>query len=106
MREGRYFPTSYAKRKTVGELLDRYRSEILPRKPKSAVQQARQLTWWRERLGYMTLADLTPEALGQARDALASGVLPNGKRRSASTVVRYLAVMSHALTVACKEWVG
>src|SRR5690242_11011709 len=53
MREGRYFKAPESKRKTLADLVDRYIEEVLPRKPKSQKQQARQLRWWSKELGYL-----------------------------------------------------
>ncbi len=104
MREGRYFKAPESKRKTLADLLDRYIAEVLPRKPKSQKQQARQLRWWSKELGYLVLADVTPAVIGTARDKLSTTVSTRGDLRSPSTVVRYLAALSHALSVAYKEW--
>ena len=48
-REGRHFKTTEAKRHTFGEMIGRYRKNILPQK--SAIMQTeqyRQLEWWNE----------------------------------------------------------
>ena len=122
MRDGRHFKTSEAKRHTLGELVDRYVRDVMPTKPKSAKDQTRQLHWWKSRIGAYTLADVTPSLLAECRDKLATGMRddgsmtreikhPSGKvkalpvePRSPSTVLRYLAAISHAYTVAMKEW--
>lgn len=104
MREGRYFKSPESKRKTLADLVNRYIAEVLPRKRKSQKQQARQLRWWSKELGHLVLADLTPAAISAARDKLSTTVSPHGGLRSPSTVVRYLAAISHALSVAYKEW--
>lgn len=104
MKEGRYLKTIEAKKHTLGELVDRYIRDILPRKPKSNRQQLMQLNWWKEQLGYRLLSDLTPSVIAEHRDLLSREKTVKGEVRSPSTVVRYLAVLSHALTVAVKEW--
>lgn len=128
MREGRYFPQAEAKRRTVGDLIDRYVREVLPDK-KDKGSQGPQLAWWKGELGALTLADLTPARIGEARDRLALREIeskakpeaerpkkptggrkplkappPEPKRISPATVNRYLAALGHALTVAVKEW--
>lgn len=102
IREGRYFPRSEAKRRTVCELLDRYERECLPHKSASTQRnQKTQLAWWRKELGDLSLFDLTPPRIVEKRDYL----LHDGSfRRSPATVVRYLAVLSHALGLAVREW--
>jgi integrase len=47
---------------------------------------------------------VTPALLAECRDDLARGITARGAPRSPATVVRYLAALSHALTVAVKEW--
>ncbi len=104
MKEGRYLKTVEARKHTLAELIDRYIRDVLPRKPKSNRQQLMQLKWWKENLGYSLLSDLTPSLIAEYRDRLAREETSKGDVRSPSTVVRYLAVISHALTVAVKEW--
>jgi len=104
IREGRHFKTAEAKRRTLAELIDRYIEQILPNKPKSFDKQRAQLLWWKEKLGAYALADITPALVAEYRDLLLGEVTCRGAKRSNSTVVRYLAAISHAFTVAVKEW--
>jgi integrase len=104
MREGRHFTTHEAKRHTLAQLIERYEQDVLPLKPKNARTQRQQLAWWKAELGYCRLADVTPAKVAECRDRLLNTPKDNGKRRSPSTVVRYLAVLSHAFSVAMKEW--
>lgn len=103
VRFGRVFPEHKANKHTVGDLVDRYIRDVCPEK-KDGTKQARQLEWWKDRHGFRLLGELSPEVLGEARDELAGEVGPTGKRRSGATVNRYLAAMSHALTMASREW--
>lgn len=115
IREGRHFATSEAKRHTLGDLIDRYLREVMPSKAlKSQAAQTTQLDWWKAQLGGYTLDRITPPLLAQYRDRLATETLPPRtqdpskagppRRRSASTVVRYLAALSHVFTVSVREW--
>jgi integrase len=98
MREGRHFKTVEAKKHTLTEMIDRYLRDVLPTKSASAqVNQRKHLTWWREHIGGMSLADVTPAVIVEYREALAKDHAP-------ATVVRYLAALSHAFTLAVKEW--
>jgi integrase len=100
--EGRHLPTAEAKRHTLAEAIDRYLLAILPHKSVSSIDnQTRQLQWWKARLGHCILADLTPTLIAEHRDKLARG---DGIHRRNSTVRRYLAALSHVLTIAVKEW--
>jgi integrase len=104
MREGRIFKTTEAKKHTLGEMIDRYIREVLPSKEKSEAKQRAQLLWWKQQIGYRLLSDVTPSLLGEQRDKLARQATSRGPNRSPSTVVRYLAALGHAYTIAVKEW--
>src|SRR3990167_407968 len=104
IREGRHFKTSEAKRHTLGELIDRYISDVLPHKPKNKNNRTLHLNWWKSELGKFTLADVTPALIAEHRDKLAKTTTNRGGLRSPSTVVRYMAALSHAFTIAVKEW--
>ncbi len=104
IREGRHFKTTEAKKHTLGDLIDRYIRDVLPTKAKSEKKQTAQLYWWKEQLGCYLLSDVTPAMIAEKRDALLKGITRRGKLRTTSTTVRYMAVLSHAFTVAMKEW--
>jgi integrase len=104
IREGRYFKTAAAKRRTLAELIDRYIEEVLPTKPKEVGHQHTQLTRWKKELGDYLLADVTPDRLAEVRQRLLSEKVRGGKSRSPSTVVRYMAALSHVFTVGVKEY--
>ena len=103
IREGRHFKTTEAKRHTLAELIDRYCREVLPGK-KSKIDQAQQLGWWKTEIGTFTLADVSPSLLAEYRDKLGREFTVRKKPRSPASVVRYMAALSHAFTVAVKEW--
>ncbi len=104
IRDGRHFKTAEAKRHTVKEMVDRYFRAILPTKGAQKSNQKTQLEWWKSRLGDYTLADTTPSLIAECRDELLEGETLRGKKRSPSTVNRYLAALSHCFTIAVKEW--
>lgn len=104
IREGRHFKTTEAKRRTLGQLIDRYIEDVLPSKPKNSKNTLLHLTWWKEELGSFSLADISPAMIAEKRDHLASGITKRNTKRSPSTVVRYMAALSHAFTIAVKEW--
>ncbi len=104
IREGRYFKKSEARRRTLAELIDRYKKSVLPTKPKSAYEQSYQLDWWAQELGELFLSDVTSAVLSEAKDKLLASTSKRGKQRSPATVARYMAALSHAFTVAAKEW--
>ena len=79
-------------------MLERYRNDVLPQKRASTVyNQVYHLRWWEAQLGHYALSAITPALIVEYRDKLA-------RTRENSTVRRYLAVLSHAFTVAVQEW--
>lgn len=104
MREGRYFRAAEARKRTLGDMVDRYIKDVLPRKPKNAKNQKAHLLWWKSKIGHCVIADVTPPLIGEYRDKLLAGFTPRGNKRSPSTVVRYIASLSHVFTVAINEW--
>ena len=104
MREGRYFKTAEAKKHTFAELVDRYLKEVLPDRPKNAANTLRHLGFWKHKLGTLSLADITPALLVRYRNELLAETTRLNKPRSNAPVVRYLASISHAFTVAMKDW--
>ena len=104
IREGRYFKTAEAKKHTLGDLVDRYIKDVLPKKPKQAYAQRPQLERWKAELGSYVLADITPALIVECRDKLLTETTPRGEIRAPATVVRYMAALSHAFTIAVNEW--
>jgi integrase len=104
IREGRHFKTAEAKKHTLAELVERYIKDVLPNKPKKAHDQTQQLNWWKEKIGYLALADVTPAIIVQCRDDLSSGITPRGTQRTPATVIQYMMALSHAFTIAVNEW--
>jgi integrase len=84
--------------------VDRYIRDVIPQKGRWAGDQAKQLQWWRDELGRLALADVSPAVIAEARDRLAGGTTVRGGPRAPATVNRYLAALSHAFTLAVKEW--
>jgi integrase len=103
IREGRHFKTTEAKRRTLNEMLDRYIKDIIPTKPKTK-NRIIHLNWWKNELGQYSLAEISPAMIAEKRDKLSSGITKRNVKRSPSTVVRYLSSLSHAFTIAMKEW--
>lgn len=101
MKAGRHFGQS--KRHTVKDVIDLYVSGPLQQlKSKKSVET--RLKWWVGRVGEKRLADLTPEVIAQARDALKAIPKMRGNgQRTDSDVNRTLAALSAACTFAVKE---
>lgn len=102
IRNGRYFKRIEAKKHTVGDLIDRYCLEVLPQKRDSTKYcQAFQFAWWKEQIGHELLSSVTPALLASCRDRL---IRDKETPRSPVTAKRYLAALSHAFTIAMKDW--
>jgi integrase len=104
IRADEYAINSMSRRKTLGELIDRYILEVLPRKPKSARVQQRQLEIWKNALSHLRISEITPERIGVFRQTLLDTPGARGQPRGYATTNRYLAVLSHAFTFAVNEW--
>ena len=89
---------------TLSELIDRYIERVLPTKPKNARNVRQHLLWWKQELGSYLLSDIKPSLIAQKRDELLSGLTYKNTIRSSTTVVRYLASLSHAFAIAVKDW--
>jgi integrase len=104
IKDRRYFKNTEAKKRTLGDLIDRYIDDVLPQKPKSEAKQKSQLLWWKAKLGAHYLIDLTPSLIAEQRDKLAKEKSRFGQRYSPATINRYLAALSHAFTIAVNDW--
>jgi integrase len=104
INEGRHFKTAEAKRHTVGEMIERYIKNVLPKKGSHRVLQETQLNWWKDKIGHYLLSDIAPALIVQYRDELADTETRYKRPRSQSTVNRYLAALSHCFTIAVQEW--
>jgi len=78
---GALLESGRAKRRTLADAIDRYVKTVLPRKPKSASAQQKQLQWWRAELGHLVLADLTAARIAAARDRLLTTKDNRGRTR-------------------------
>lgn len=99
IREGRHFKLVEAKKHTLAALIDRYLIQIKP-----PIYKKAQLLWWIQKIGKYLLADVTPALIASYRDELLDGITKQGKIRNPSTVVRYMAALSHVFTICVKEY--
>jgi len=104
IREGRYATTAEAQKHTVSDLVERYISDVLPRKPKIHNEYACQLKWWQAQIGDVLLSDLTPSLISEKRDLLSEKVTNRNTIISNARVNRYMATLSTTITTAVKEW--
>lgn len=82
---------------TLGALLERYQREITPTK-RGAVQEGQRIDVLRRHdLSHRTLIGLSQQDVASFRDERLQAVAP-------STAVREMAILSHALEVAMRDW--
>lgn len=82
---------------TLGHLLERYQREISPSK-RGSVQEIQRIDVLRRHdLAYRTLIGLSQQDIASFRDERLQSVAP-------STTVRELAILSHVLEVAIRDW--
>ncbi len=104
IKQGKYFAGHESKRRTFSELADKYLRDVMPHKRASSQRSmVPQLEWWRDKLGPYPLADCTPQRIGELRDELAGGRTHQSERRSPTTVLKYLALLSHVFSFAVRE---
>lgn len=105
MGHGAYVPTTADRRRTLRELIQKYRDEYLPtRGMRDTTKHEALLTWWADHYGHLTLDRLKPEAIAEARRALQGRKLERGEGTlSGATVNRYLAALSAVCKWAWKE---
>jgi integrase len=121
MIEGKHFRGTEGRRKTLADAIDRYLEEEVPKKKGGGMHKAA-LPWWKARIGHLKLADVTPAVLAEQRGKLAAesftrtkpaskrsltrkdGFTAKAKKKTSSSVNRYLSVPGHLFSVARKEW--
>lgn len=82
---------------TLGELLERYQNEVTPLK-RGAVQEGQRIDVLRRHdLAHRTLIGLSQQDVATFRDERLQSVAP-------STAVREMAILSHTLEVAIRDW--
>lgn len=89
--------TKILERTTLGQLLERYQLEISPTKRGSVQEIQRIGVLRRHDLAYRTLIGLSQQDIASFRDERLQSVAP-------STIVRELAILSHVLEVAIRDW--
>lgn len=123
VRENRHFPNAPARRTSFDALVKDYTKTVL-KEPgrfdeKERTTRERQLRWWSEKFSGLSLAEVTADRISAARDALAEEAFARGRarkdpetgksveakqyKRSGSTINRYIAALSHALSFAVKD---
>ncbi|RVI52153.1 site-specific integrase [Sinorhizobium meliloti] len=82
---------------TLSELLERYKTEVSPTKRGSVQEIQRIDVLKRHDIAYRTMVGLSPQDISSFRDERLRTVAP-------STTVRELAILSHVIEVAIRDW--
>lgn len=107
IRDGRYFPTHEAKRRTLADLVDRQLETVRSKRPHDFDRQRLLLGWWKKKLGDYTLDQCTPALIAEYRDRLLReniGTKETPRHRSPATANRFLSALSKAFSDAVREW--
>jgi integrase len=121
IEEGKKFPHLRSQRTSFAEVVQRYKDMELKDWPEPArTARLTHLAWWERQFASLTLAEITPDKIAEARDALASEKFTRGKehtnkrtgvvtppaeyKRSPGTLNKYLTVISRVLNLAAREW--
>ncbi|MDW2995477.1 MAG: site-specific integrase [Alphaproteobacteria bacterium] len=91
-----------AKKRTVEELIDLYVNKVLPYKGNGAVDTKRHLEVWRQLVGKYALININTKMILDAREKI-QNMETRGKKKSCSTVNRYMAALSVVFSYAVKE---
>lgn len=94
--------------KRVSDAIQRYCEQLIADNEKCKVKNLRnilqQLNWWKKEIGEMWLCRLSPQILNDCRNRLENEDTVSGKKRSPTTVLKYLSAFSVVLDAAEKDW--
>ena len=99
MRANRYNLYSESRRYTFKQVVERYFEE-----QKITIGKRGHLLWWQKELGHLLLSDVRPSVITEKKQKLLKEKNTKGKVRSASTCNRYLASLSHLLSICWRQW--
>lgn len=71
---------------------------------KVSVVKRGHLQWWEKELGHYFLKDIRPSLIAEKKQKLLTETTEKGVVRSGSTCNRYLATLSHVLSICEKQW--
>lgn len=113
LRQERAFGITATAKYTVAQMIDRYIRIEVPKRRTEKRAVINFLTWWRNQIGDRALKDISSGILAECRDILLNeghtdhkfqGKSASGRKKSPTTVVRYMAALSHAFSIAVNEW--
>lgn len=99
IRCGRHQLYAPSKKNTLGEAIERYFIE----QTVSVVKRGH-LLWWKKELGYLYLQDIRPSIISEKKQKLLTEPNSKGVVRGKATCNRFLATLSHLMSVCVKQW--
>ena len=104
IRTGMTIRKNSASKHTVREMLERYRDNVLTDKANGGKDHKTHIAWWIDELGHYALSEVTTDLVTRSIDKFKKSKTRLGKPPAPATVLRYMMALSHAFTVARKEW--
>lgn len=102
IRNGLRLTVREAKKRTVEELVNLYINKVLPYKGNGAIETKRHLEIWKQLIGKYALISVNTKTILDAREKI-QNTETRGKKKSTSTVNRYMAALSVVFSYAVKE---
>ena len=98
IRSGKFLERVESRKHLLREAIDRYTASVLSTRKKTTQTTYRsKLSFWRERLGGLSLDQVTPARVAELRDELL-------QTRTNDTVTTYLQMLHHVFEIASSEW--
>jgi len=91
-----YLPSPESKRRTIRDMLERYRKTELPKK-RDFKNYERHIDFWIEKIGIYKISAVSRAMIVEIRDEMA-------EERAPATVNRYIATLRHAFNIAVTDW--
>lgn len=105
LKRGFSIKDNQAKKHTLGELIERYIKDVLPRRKNDQQKIKTQLLWWKNHIGCRLLSEITPPLIAKHRDILLTEpVKSKTGYRAPSTARKYMCSLSLALKKGINEW--
>jgi integrase len=104
LRRGKELLPRQLQRRTLSELIKKYREDALPASCTGAYGP--HLDWWEARLGSWRLADIGPAEIAKCREELGREPGNTGKQRGPATINRYLNTLSAVFAFGESEDIG
>lgn len=104
IRTGMTIRKNSASKHTVREMLERYRDNVLTDKANGGKDHKTHIAWWIDELGPYALSEVTTDLVTRSIDKFKKSKTRLGTHPAPATVLRYMMALSHAFTVARKQW--